>query len=129
MNAEKLTLSEEEIDEIVIAHADDESAWEEPVRVSPPKSMSLDIPSDLVVRAARRARVTRAAGVGDWLRRIVRERIELEEAAFAQSQRSRELDERVEDVAPPRQGRARRPASREAGAKGAKGADYSKRRA
>jgi hypothetical protein len=121
----KRRLRAEEIDEAVIAHAD-ESAWEEAVRVRLPKSMSLDIPSDLVVRAAFCARVTRAASVGDWLRRIVLERIELEEAAFARSQRSRELDERVEDVSPPRQGRARRPASREAGAKAA---GYSKRRA
>jgi hypothetical protein len=129
MSNRKRALSEEEIDEAVIAHADDESAWEEAVRVRPPKSMSLDIPSDLVVRAAFCARVTRAESVGDWLRRVVRERIELEEAAFAQSRRSREADERPKVVSPPRQGRARRPASREASAKGAKAAGYSKRRA
>jgi hypothetical protein len=110
MSSKKRSLSEEEIDEIVTAHADDDSAWEEPVRVRPAKSMSLDLPSDLAVRAAFCARLTRAPSVGDWLRRIVRERIELEEAAFARSQRSREPAERAEDVSPPQQGRERRPA-------------------
>jgi hypothetical protein len=129
MSSKKPSLSEEEIDEIVTAHADDESTWEKPVRVRPPKSMSLDLPSDLVVRAARCTRVARAPSVGDWLRRIVRERIELEEAAFARSQRSRGLAERAEDVPAPQRGLERRPAGREGGTKGAKAAGYSKRRA
>jgi len=128
MSSKKRSLSEEEIDEIVTAHADDESAWEEPVRVSPSKSMSLELPSDLVVRAAFCARVTRAPSVGEWLRRIVRERIELEEAAAARPQRSREPAGRAEDASPRRQPRGARPAGREAGAKGSKAAGYSKRR-
>jgi hypothetical protein len=33
MDEKRPTLSEEEIDEIVTAHADDDSAWEKPIRV------------------------------------------------------------------------------------------------
>jgi uncharacterized protein (DUF433 family) len=35
MGEKKSTLSEEEIDEIVTAHADDDSAWEPPITVHP----------------------------------------------------------------------------------------------
>jgi hypothetical protein len=105
MSSRKRSLSEEEIDEIVTAHADDDSAWEEPVRVRPAKSMALVLPSELAVRAAFCARVSHAASVGDWLRRVVQERIELEEAAFARSQRSRETDECEADAHPPRRSR------------------------
>jgi hypothetical protein len=124
MSSKKRALSEEEIDGIVTAHADDESAWEEPVRVRPPKSMSLELPSELVVRAARCARVARAASVGEWIRRVVRERVELEEAASARPRRSGESGGRAEKVSPARQERERR-----AGAARAKSAGYSKRRA
>lgn len=34
MNDEKPTLSEDEIDELVTAHAEDDSAWEPPIHVS-----------------------------------------------------------------------------------------------
>jgi hypothetical protein len=95
----------EEIDEVVTARADDDSAWEEPVRVRPSKSMALVIPSELAVRAAFCARMSRAASVGDWLRRVVQERIELEEAALARSRRSRETDECEADAHPPRRSR------------------------
>ena len=109
MSSRKRSLSEEEIDEAVIAQADDESAWEEPVRVRPAKSMALVLPSELVVRAALCARMSRAASVGDWLRRVVQERVELEEAAFARLQRRKESGECAEDVSPPRRGRASNP--------------------
>jgi hypothetical protein len=105
MSNRKRSLSEAEIDEQVIAQADDASAWEKPVRVRPAKSMTLDLPSELVVRAAFCARMSHAASVGDWLRRIVQERIELEETAFARSQRSRESDDRGEASPQLRRGR------------------------
>jgi hypothetical protein len=117
MSSRKRSLSKEEIDKAVVAQADDESAWEEPVRVRPAKFMSLALPSELAVRAAFCARLTRAPSVGDWLRRIVQERVELEEAAFAQSQRLREVGGRVEDASPPQKGQGRRPGGHEAGAK------------
>lgn len=94
MSSRKRSLSEEEIDEAVIERAHDDSAWEEPVKVRPSKSMALVLPSELAVRAAFCARMARAASVGDWLRRIVQERVELEETAFARSRRSRKSGER-----------------------------------
>jgi len=109
MSSRKRHLSEEEIDEEVIAQADDDSAWEKPVRVSPPKSMTLTLPAELVVRAASCARRSRAASVGDWLRRVVQERVELEESAFARRQRRSEPDERAETASSPRRRRAPNP--------------------
>jgi len=76
-------VSEAEIDEIVVAQADDDSAWEKPVRVRRPKSASVLLPAELAARAAFFARLHRQAKVEDWLRQIIQERLELEEAAFA----------------------------------------------
>ena len=45
-------LSEQDIDQIVVAQANDDSAWEEPIRVRGTKLASLSIPADLVARAA-----------------------------------------------------------------------------
>jgi hypothetical protein len=80
-------LSEEEIDEIVIAQAEDDSAWEEPVRVRQTKLSSMSLPSELALRAAFFARLHREASVEDWLERVIRERLDLEEAAFAELKR------------------------------------------
>jgi hypothetical protein len=104
MSSRKHSPSEEEIDEAAIAQADDDSAWGEPVKVSPAKSMALAIPPDLVVRAASCARMSRAASVGEWLRRVIRERIEFEEAALARPGRSRESEAPGEDVPAPGRG-------------------------
>jgi len=76
-------VSEAEIDEIVVAQADDDSAWEKPVRVRRPKSASVLLPAELAARAAFFARLHRQAKVEDWLRQIIQERLELGEAAFA----------------------------------------------
>jgi hypothetical protein len=76
-------LTENEIDQRVIAQADDPSAWERPIRVCRTKSAALSIPADLAARAAFFARVHRRKDVGDWLTHVIQERIELEEAAFA----------------------------------------------
>ena len=76
-------VSEAEIDEIVVAQADDDAAWEKPVRVRRPKSASVLLPAELAARAAFFARLHRQAKVEDWLRQIIQERLELEEAAFA----------------------------------------------
>ncbi|RJP54433.1 MAG: hypothetical protein C4557_03025 [Anaerolineaceae bacterium] len=78
----KTKLIEKEIDQIVIAQADDDSAWGKPVRVRKAKSASLSIPPELAARAAFLARVHRTKSVEEWLKRVIEERIELEEAAF-----------------------------------------------
>ncbi|MDI6776172.1 MAG: hypothetical protein QMD03_02870 [Syntrophales bacterium] len=75
--------TEEEIDRIVIAQADDESAWGAPVKVSKSKSTSLALPSDLAARAAFFARLHREASLENWLKRVIQERLDIEEAAFA----------------------------------------------
>ena len=75
-------LSEEEIDKIVIAQAEDDSAWTKPIHVRRAKSASVSLSFELAARAAFFARLHREASVEKWLRRIIQERIDLEEAAF-----------------------------------------------
>ena len=90
MNAQDLTresMSEAEIDRIVIGQADDDAAWEEPVRVRRPKSVSLSIPAGLAARAAFLAQLHRNANVEEWLAHVIKERVELEEAALAGAKR------------------------------------------
>jgi hypothetical protein len=78
----KKNLSEQEIDQIVVVQADDDSAWEKPIRVRRTKSASLSIPADLAARAAFLAQLHRTKNVEEWLTHIIQERIELEETAF-----------------------------------------------
>ncbi len=79
----KETLSEEDIDKIVIAQAEDDSAWEKPVQVHRLKPTSLSIPAELAARAAFLAGLHRQPSVEEWLTHVIQERVELEEAAFA----------------------------------------------
>jgi len=76
-------LSEKEIDDIVEAQADDPSAWEGPIRVRMKKSSTMRLSAELAARAAFFARLHHASSVEDWLKRIIKERIDFEEAAFA----------------------------------------------
>jgi hypothetical protein len=78
----KKKLSEQAIDQIVIAQADDDAAWGKPVRVRRTKPASLSIPPDLAARAAFLARLHRTRNVEEWLTHVIQERVELEEAAF-----------------------------------------------
>ena len=78
----KNALSEQEIDQIVVAQAGDDSAWGKAVRVRRGKPAPLSIPADLAARAAFLARLHRTGSVEDWLTDVIRERVELEEAAF-----------------------------------------------
>ena len=78
----KRNLSEQEIDQVVVAQASDDSAWEKPIRVRRTKPASLSIPADLAARAAFLAQLHRTKSVEEWLTHIIQERIELEEAAF-----------------------------------------------
>ncbi len=80
-------LSEKEIDKIVVSQADDDSAWERSIRVRKTKTDLVSIPSELSARAAFFARLHRDTSVEGWLRRIIQERIDLEEAAFARLKR------------------------------------------
>jgi len=77
------SMSEKDIDRLVVAQASDDGAWERPIRVRRTKRASLSIPADLAARAAFLARLHRQKNVDEWVARVIRERVELEEAAFA----------------------------------------------
>lgn len=81
-------LSEAEIDQLVIAQAEDDTAWEAPVRVQHTAPAALTLPAELAARAAFLAQLHRTPSVEDWLRRVIQERVELEEAAFVGIKRS-----------------------------------------
>ena len=84
-------LSEPEIDQIVESQAEDDSAWQKPVKVRRAKLMSLSLPADLAARAAFLARLHREKNVDEWLARIIKERLELEEVAFGRAKREMSL--------------------------------------
>ncbi len=75
--------SEEQIDEIVIAQAEDDTAWEEPILVQMTIPTTMSLPPELATRAAFFAQLHKVSSVEDWLRSIIEERIDFEEAAFA----------------------------------------------
>jgi hypothetical protein len=82
----KRQLTEEEIDDRVVAQADDDSAWEPLVHVSR-KQAAIGLPANLAQRAAFLARLHRERNLQTWVERVVRERVELEEKAFTQARR------------------------------------------
>ena len=75
------------IDRLVVGQADDDSAWEEPIRVTKSRPAGLSIPGDLAARAAFLAKLHHEAGVDKWIERVLRERVELEELAFAEAKK------------------------------------------
>lgn len=78
--------TEDEVDERVVAQAEDDSAWEPPVQVSR-KHAAIGLPASLAQRAAFLARLHRERDLQSWVERVVRERVELEERAFTQARR------------------------------------------
>ena len=85
------SLTEEEIDRIVTLQADDDSAWAKPIQVRRAESASLSIPAELSARAAFLAKLHRERNLEDWLRKVIKERVELEEVAFPQAKREMSL--------------------------------------
>lgn len=80
-------LTQDQVDEAVTAQADQHSAWDRVVSVRRSKSKSLSLPADLAARAAFLAKLHHESGVDKWVERIVRERVEIEESAFAAAKR------------------------------------------
>jgi len=80
-------LDQEGIDRIVTSQADDTESWDRPVKVRRSRPASLSIPGELAARAAFLAKLHREAGVDQWVERVVRERVEIEELAFAEAKR------------------------------------------
>ena len=76
-------LSEQEIDGLVIAQADDESAWEKPVIVNRSPCTPVFLPSDLAERAGYFARLHHEANLSRWLQKVIQERLDMEEAVLA----------------------------------------------
>ena len=87
MKVKRKAMSEESIDRIVVSHADNETAWEKPVKVRRTKSTSVLIPAALAAQAAFFARLHREANLSSWLKRIIQERLDIEEAAFRGSKK------------------------------------------
>jgi hypothetical protein len=83
--ADPAELGEEEIDRIVTSQAGRGSAWTPPIKVKRFKAASLSIPGELAARATFLAKLHREKAVGKWVERVLRERIELEEFAFAEA--------------------------------------------
>ncbi len=83
----KRKLTQAEIDRLVVVQVEDDGAWEKPVHVRRSKSASLSIPAELAARAAFLARVHHQPSIGRWVETIVRERVELEEAALRGAKR------------------------------------------
>ena len=84
----KPKLTQDQIDRVVTAQADDDSAWQKAVIVRRPKSASLSIPAEQAARAAFLARLHRESRVDKWVERIVRERVEIEESAFTAAKKT-----------------------------------------
>jgi hypothetical protein len=80
-------LSEHAIDELVVSQADNELAWEPSIRVKKPKATSVSISSELAGRAAFLASLHREKGLDEWVERVVRERVELEELALSRAKK------------------------------------------
>jgi hypothetical protein len=78
--------TQEDIDERVIAQAEDDSAWEPLEQVSRNQA-AIGLPGSLAQRAAFLARLHRERDLQTWLERVIRERVELEERAFTQARR------------------------------------------
>jgi hypothetical protein len=78
---------QDRIDRLVISQSDEDSAWEAPIRVKQSRPASLSIPGELAARASFLARLHRETGIDKWVERVVRERVELEELAFAEAKK------------------------------------------
>ena len=78
----KKELTEAEIDELVLAQADDDKAWDEAVLVERDGLATLSLPPELASRAAFFAQLHNMP-VAAWLERIIQERLAFEESAFA----------------------------------------------
>ena len=79
---------QETIDRLVTSRSEDNSAWGTPVRVKRSKAASLSIPGELAARAAFLAGLHHEIDVDKWVERVLREKVELEELAFAEVKKS-----------------------------------------
>ncbi len=83
----KTNPSQAEVDEVVIAQAGDDRAWGKPVRVKRMPNASLSLPGELAARASFLAKLHREPKLDQWLEKVIRERVELEELAYRETKR------------------------------------------
>ncbi len=79
----KTKLTEQEIDDIVIADADELNQWESPVFMQPDVPTTISIPFSLAVRAQFFAGLHKKHSMEEWLQTIIQERVDFEETAYA----------------------------------------------
>ena len=84
----KPKFSQDQIDNLVIDQANQDSAWEKAVTVRRPKSTSVSISADLAARAAFLAKLHRERRIDEWVERVLRERVEIEESAFTAAKKT-----------------------------------------
>jgi len=81
------SLDRDAIDQLVVSQSEDSSAWDTAVLVKRSQPASLSIPGDLAARAAFLAGLHHEPGLDQWVERVVRERVELEEFAFSEAKK------------------------------------------
>ena len=91
MKTTRKRLSDDEVDDVIALQADDDSAWDKPVQVRRARLASMSVPAELAARAAFLAKLHREKSVEDWLTRVIRERVELEEVAYNEAKREMTL--------------------------------------
>ncbi|TAN42493.1 MAG: hypothetical protein EPN22_12020 [Nitrospirae bacterium] len=87
MKTKQKVLEESKIDDEVIAQSERDACWEKPVKVRRSKTIAMALPAALAARASFFARLHRENNTEAWIKRIIQERIDIEEAAFAVSKK------------------------------------------
>lgn len=72
-------ITEKEVDEIVIREANDLTKWEEPIQVKAPQATSIRLSPQIIQKVKFLASVHKEREYQNWLKRIIEERIQLEE--------------------------------------------------
>ena len=83
----KKPYSQEEIDHMVVAQVDDDSAWEPSILVQPTPPISVSLPGELAARAVFMARLHRTTSVEEWVVHIIQERLDMEESIYGEVKR------------------------------------------
>ncbi len=68
--------TQDEIDAIVVAEADDTDKWSDPIHVKPTKAVVLHLDSKTIERAKRIARTKRLKNYEVWFERIIKKEVD-----------------------------------------------------
>jgi hypothetical protein len=75
--------NESAVDELVTAQADDERAWTAPILGPRAKPIAISLSPSLASQATYFARLHHERDLDSWVRRVVQERLDWEQAALA----------------------------------------------